>query len=56
MLAAALNRGFSGFLSIEPHLKEQDPDYGGGGVERFTLATTALRAILHRLGADETDR
>ncbi|HJP33231.1 MAG TPA: sugar phosphate isomerase/epimerase family protein [Candidatus Latescibacteria bacterium] len=56
VLAAALNRGFSGFLSIEPHLKEQDPDYGGGGVERFTLATTALRAILHRLGADETDR
>ena len=53
ILEAALDGGYSGFLSIEPHLKEDDPDYGGVGVERFTLATTALRAILHRLGAAE---
>jgi sugar phosphate isomerase/epimerase len=51
ILSAALDGGYSGFLSIEPHLKVDDPDYGGGGVERFRLATTALRAILHRLGA-----
>ena len=54
ILQAALARGFSGYLSVEPHLKEDDPDYGGGGVERFILATRALRAILHRLGAAET--
>jgi len=54
ILQAALAGGFSGYLSVEPHLKEDDPDYGGGGVERFILATRALRAILHRLGADET--
>lgn len=53
ILAAALTAGFSGFLSIEPHLAADDLDYGGGGVERFALATTALRAILHRLQARE---
>ncbi len=54
ILQAALARGYAGYLSVEPHLKENDPDYGGGGAERFMLATRALRAILHRLGAIET--
>jgi sugar phosphate isomerase/epimerase len=53
ILAAALAAGYAGFLSIEPHLGADDPDYGGGGVERFSLATTALRAILRRLGVRE---
>ncbi|MDA0337128.1 MAG: TIM barrel protein [bacterium] len=54
ILQAALACGYAGYLSVEPHLKENDPDYGGGGAERFMLATRALRAILHRLGAIET--
>ena len=53
ILGAALDRGFSGFLSIEPHLKADDPDYGGTGAERFAIATAALRQVLDRLGAQE---
>ena len=53
VLDAALDRGFSGFLSIEPHLKADDPDFGGTGAERFSIATAALRQVLERLGARE---
>ena len=56
ILRAALARGYSGFLSVEPHLHEKDAEHGGSGVERFALATAALRKILHRLGANETVR
>ena len=53
VLADALDRGFSGFLSIEPHLKADDPDFGGTGAERFAIAAAALRRVLERLGARE---
>ena len=53
VLADALDRGFSGFLSIEPHLRADDPDFGGTGAERFAIATAALRRVLERLGAEE---
>ena len=54
ILAAALEGGYTGFLSIEPHLKADDPDYGGDGAARFSRAVAALRQILQRLGAAET--
>jgi len=38
--------GFSGFLSIEPHLQGGLP---GGGPELFAVVANALKAILHRL-------
>ncbi|MCY3737865.1 MAG: sugar phosphate isomerase/epimerase [Gemmatimonadaceae bacterium] len=53
ILGDALDRGFSGFLSIEPHLRANDPDFGGTGAERFAIATAALRRVLDRLGARE---
>ena len=53
ILADALDRGFRGFLSIEPHLRADDPDFGGTGAERFATATAALRRVLARLGAQE---
>ncbi len=53
VLGDALDRGFSGFLSIEPHLRANDPDFGGTGAERFAIATAALRRVLDRLGAHE---
>ena len=53
ILGDALDRGFSGFLSIEPHLRADDPDFGGTGAERFATATAALRRVLDRLGARE---
>lgn len=52
VLGAALARGYGGFLSIEPHLKADDPDFGGPGAERFATAVAALRGILDDLGAD----
>lgn len=53
VLGEALSRGYAGFLSIEPHLKADDPEFGGTGVERFATAVASLRGILARLGADE---
>ena len=52
ILADALARGFRGFLSVEPHLKAGDPDFGGDGPRRFGTAVGALRQVLQRLGAE----
>lgn len=49
ILQAALDRGFSGFTSIEHHLAADDPEFGGSGAERFARATTSLRALLSQL-------
>ncbi|MBT3343393.1 MAG: sugar phosphate isomerase/epimerase [Gemmatimonadetes bacterium] len=49
ILRAAVERGFSGFASIEPHLKADDPDFGGSGAERFATAVAALRSLLDRV-------
>jgi 3-dehydroshikimate dehydratase len=53
VLGQALAAGYRGFLSIEPHLKADDPEYGGDGAARFATATQALRSVLKGLGADE---
>ncbi len=50
ILRQAIDDGFSGFLSLEPHLKADDPDYGGTGAQRFATAVAALGKILSRLG------
>ena len=49
ILEQALARGFSGFLSLEPHLQADDPRHGGTGPERFAKAVAALRRVLDRL-------
>ena len=49
-LRQALDRGFTGFLSLEPHLKADDPVHGGSGAERFAKAAAALGAVLEGLG------
>lgn len=53
ILGQALASDFSGFLSLEPHLKADDPLHGGDGAERFAKAVAGLRQVLERLGADE---
>ena len=52
ILEDALARGFRGFLSVEPHLKAGDAEFGGTGPRRFETAVGALRQVLQRLGAD----
>ncbi|MEC8993249.1 MAG: sugar phosphate isomerase/epimerase family protein [Candidatus Latescibacterota bacterium] len=49
ILKWADERGISGFVSVEPHLKADDPEYGGTGAERFAIAVTELRKLLDRL-------
>ncbi len=53
ILRDAVGLGFSGFLSLEPHLKAEDPVHGGDGPERFVKAVTALRQVLERIGVEE---
>ena len=53
ILAQAVELGFAGFLSIEPHLKVDDPEYGGSGAERFTHAVDGLRRLLSGAGIAE---
>lgn len=50
ILGQAVTSGFGGFLSLEPHLKADDPVHGGDGAERFAKAVAALRQVLGRLG------
>lgn len=50
ILRQAVARGFNGFLSIEPHLKADDPLHGGTGPQRFAKAVTALRVVLDKVG------
>lgn len=54
ILSEALDRGFRGFLSVEPHLKADDPEYGGDAPQRFAIAVGALRLVLERIGAEVT--
>jgi sugar phosphate isomerase/epimerase len=52
ILRQAIDSGFAGFLSIEPHLKADDALHGGTGPERFAKAVTALRVMLDRVGVE----
>lgn len=56
ILRDAVRSGFSGFLSLEPHLKAEDSVHGGDGPERFVKAVTALRQVLQRIGVEEVYR
>ncbi len=56
ILRDAVDSGFSGFLSLEPHLKAEDPVHGGDGPERFIKSVTALRQVLERTGIEEVHR
>ncbi len=56
ILRRAIGAGFSGFLSLEPHLKAEDPAHGGTGPERFAKAVAALRQVLARIGVEEVSR
>jgi hypothetical protein len=51
VLADAVQRGYSGFTTLEPHLLGGGPTGGVTGPELFPKAIDALRAILDRLGA-----
>jgi len=52
ILRQAVASGFDGFLSLEPHLKADDPLHGGTGAERFAKAVTALRTVLDKVGVE----
>lgn len=52
LIERALEAGFEGFCSLEPHLKADDPEYGGDGAMRFGFAVTALRRLLTECGAE----
>jgi sugar phosphate isomerase/epimerase len=51
VLADAVQRGYSGFATLEPHLLGGGPTGGVTGPELFPKAIDALKAILARLGA-----
>lgn len=52
ILAALRDRGFSGVLSLEPHLAIAASDYGYSGPEGFRTAADALRGILSDIDAN----
>ena len=49
ILEKALQMGFRGFVSVEPHLKEDDKEFGGTGAQRFATAVTSLRSVIDGL-------
>jgi sugar phosphate isomerase/epimerase len=51
-LAALDRRGFSGYVSLEPHLAEAGRAGGYSGPEAFRVAADALQSVLDGLGAD----
>lgn len=46
-------RGYQGFLSLEPHLKHAGHSSGHSGVEGMTYAVQALRALMAQAGCME---
>jgi len=52
ILADARARGFSGFLSLEPHLQYAGASRGFTGPELFKHATDALKKVLDSIGAE----
>jgi sugar phosphate isomerase/epimerase len=55
VMADAVNRGYCGFATLEPHLLGGGPTGGVTGPELFPKAVAALRSILHQVGAQEAD-
>jgi sugar phosphate isomerase/epimerase len=52
ILHEAQQHGFSGFLSLEPHLNEARKDGGFSGESNFSRAHRALVKVLKSIGAD----
>ncbi|GMA65117.1 sugar phosphate isomerase/epimerase [Alicyclobacillus fastidiosus] len=50
VLRAMLEKGYEGFLSIEPHLAQSRTFEGFSGPELFRVATDALKDLLSELG------
>lgn len=53
VLADAVNRGFDGFATLEPHLLGGGPTGGQTGVELFPKAVAALRKMIQFVGGME---
>ncbi len=51
LLTALVERGYSGFLTLEPHLQIAGPSGGFSGEAGMRMATAALRGLLTRLPA-----
>jgi sugar phosphate isomerase/epimerase len=51
VLAEAVQRGYDGFATLEPHLLGGGPTGGVTGPELFPKAVAALKGILERVGA-----
>lgn len=52
ILGALAQRGFSGFMSLEPHLSFAGGFYGFTGPEGFKVASRALKGLLDELGIE----
>ena len=52
VLADAVNAGFAGFCSLEPHLKHAGQFSGETGADLFVTAIRALKKILDDMGAE----
>jgi sugar phosphate isomerase/epimerase len=52
ILGALRQRGFDGFLSLEPHLAVAGSKGGFSGPEQFKRAARALKKVLHDIGAE----
>jgi sugar phosphate isomerase/epimerase len=53
ILAALVERGYDGFLSLEPHLAVAGEFSGFSGPDRFATAATALREVIRTVGGQE---
>lgn len=53
ILTDAVNRGYDGFATLEPHLLGGGPTGGVTGPELFPKAVQALRGIMRKVGAEE---
>jgi len=52
ILTHLYKEGYTGFLSIEPHLGEE---YGSTGLERFTAAADAIKALIDDIIKEDTN-
>lgn len=53
LMAALRERGFSGVLALEPHLKRAEHSIGYSGPDGMTVAVNALRRIMAAAGLEE---
>ena len=52
LLRELLERGYDGFLSLEPHLASAGDFSGFSGPELFGVAVSALRGLLQEIGVE----